>query len=127
VLEHDLFETANFQQAADLAPIVESTDMDGLRALALSLGKQINPGLLSQADTYTWRSPNVMLSTAQDWRPGMRGEQNHTWQATIDKDALVFTQHPRTGVNTVEDANSNSSYWTGDGGIPRSAQHENVN
>jgi hypothetical protein len=127
VKAYDLFETANFQQAKDLEPVLETTDDAGLQQLALSLGVQVNPGLLSQVDTYTWRSPNVMLSTAQDWRPGQRGEQDHIWQATFDPDTLVFTQHPRVPVSSEDDASDNTSHWTGDGGIPRSAQVENVN
>jgi hypothetical protein len=127
VKEYDLFKTANFQQAKDLAPVLEDTDDAGLQALALSLATQVNPGLLSQVDTYTWRSPSVMLSTAQDWRPGQRGEQDHIWQATFDPDTLVFTQHPRVPVSSADDASDNTSHWTGDGGIPRSAQVENVN
>lgn len=126
VKDYDLFETSNFQQAKDLAPVLESTDDAGLQQLALSLGVQVNPGLLSQVDTYTWRSPSVMLSTAQDWRPGQRGEQDHIWQATFDPDTLVFTQHPRGPVSKADDASDNTSHWTGDGGIPRSAQVENV-
>ena len=127
VKDYDLFETSNFQQAKDLEPVLESTDDAGLQQLALSLGVQVNPGLLSQVDTYTWRSPHVMLSTAQDWRPGQRGEQDHIWQATFDPDTLVFTQHPRVPVSSADDASDNTSHWTGDGGIPRSAQVENVN
>ena len=127
VKAYDLFETANFQKAADLAPVVEDADVDTLRALASSLATEINPGLLSQVDTYTWRSPEVMLSTAQDWRPGQRGEQDHIWQATVDPDALVFTQHPRDGVPSAEDPNANEGYWTGDAAMPRSAQVQNVN
>ncbi len=127
VRDYDLFETSNFQQAKDLEPIVATSDDASLQQLALSLGRQINPGLLSQVDTYTRRTANVMLSTAQDWRPGQRGEQDHIWQATLDKDALVFTQHPKTDVSSSEDASDNNSYWTGDGAIPRAAQHENVN
>ena len=127
VKDYDLFETANFQQAKDLEPIIADADDATLQQLALSLGVQVNPGLLSQVDTYTWRSPNVMLSTAQDWRPGQRGEQDHIWQATFDPDTLVFTQHPRVPVSSAEDASDNTSHWTGDGGIPRSAQVENVN
>ena len=127
VKAYDLFETANFQQAKDLAPVLESSDDAALQNLAHSLGVQVNPGLLSQVDTYTWRSPAVMLSTAQDWRPGQRGEQDHIWQATIDPDTLVFTQHPRVPVSSADDASDNTSHWTGDGGIPRSAQVENVN
>ena len=39
----------------------------------------------------------------------------------------MFTQHPRRSPSRrAEDASDNTSYWTGDGGIPRSAQHENV-
>jgi len=126
VKEYDLFETANFQQAKALEPVLATTDDAGLQALAKSLAVQVNPGLLSQVDTYTWRSPEVMLSTAQDWRPGQRGEQDHISQATVDAHALVFTQHPKVDVSTSEEASDNNSYWTGDGGIPRAAQQENV-
>ena len=126
VREYDLFETSNFQQASALAPIVADADDDTLRGLAAGLATQVNPGLLSQVDTYTTRSPEVMLSTAQDWRPGQRGEQNHVWQATLDPDALVFTTHPREGVPSAEDPNDREGYWTGDGAIPRSAQHGEV-
>lgn len=127
VKDYDLFETSNFQQAKSLEPVIADADQATLQQLALSLGVQVNPGLLSQVDTYTWRTPNVMLSTAQDWRPGQRGEQDHIWQATIDPDTLVFTQHPRVPVSSADDASDNTSHWTGDGGIPRSAQVENVN
>lgn len=127
VKDYDLFETSNFQQAKDLEPVIADADDATLQQLALSLGTQVNPGLLSQVDTYTWRTPGVMLSTAQDWRPGQRGEQDHIWQATIDPDTLVFTQHPRVPVSSADDASDNTSHWTGDGGIPRSAQVENVN
>ncbi len=127
VKRYDLFKTTNFKQAASLAPVVAASDDAGLRTLAHSLAPQVNPGLLSQVDTYTWRSPAVMLSTAQDWRPGQRGEQDHIWQATIDPDTLVFTQHPRDGVPTAADPNAREGYWTGDGAMPRSAQHDNVN
>lgn len=127
VQTYDLFETDNFRQAGALESVVEGLSDDDLRALAASLAVPVNPGLLSQVDTYTRRSANVMLSTAQDWRPGQRGEQNHTWQATLDPDALVFTQHPRDPVPSADDPNANEGYWTGDAAIPRSVQYENVN
>jgi len=126
VKQYDLFKTTNFKQASGLASVVETADDATIRGLASSLATQVNPGLLSQVDTYTWRSPAVMLSTAQDWRPGQRGEQDHIWQATLDPDALVFTNHPRDDVPSKDDPNANEGYWTGDGAIPRSAQHQNV-
>ncbi|MBA3282409.1 MAG: hypothetical protein H0U29_09290, partial [Acidimicrobiia bacterium] len=97
-MTYDLFKTANFKKAAALEAVVESADDPTLRDLAFALATQVNAGLLSQVDTYTWRSSGVMLSTAQDWRPGERGDQNHAWQATLDPDALVFTTHPRDDV-----------------------------
>ena len=127
VKQHDLFKTTNFKQAAALAPIIAKADTATIRTLARSLAKQVNPGLLSQVDTYTWRSPGVMLSTAQDWRPGQRGEQDHIWQATLDPDALVFTQHPRDPVPSASDPNAHEGYWTGDGAMPRAGQWKNVN
>jgi hypothetical protein len=71
-----------------------------------------------------------MLSTAQSYRPGNRSDQRHTWQATFDERAIVFTSHP--GVlppvsnNWGDDNEPGPSYWTGEATLPRSAQHENV-
>ena len=82
----------------------------------------INVGVLSEVDTMTWRSPDAMLSTAQDYRPGCYGEQYHAWQATLDEDAVVFTtlpgNEPRPGTSWVDA----DKYWTGTGAMPRSAQ-----
>ena len=67
------------------------------------------PGCSSEVNTYTWRSPEVMLSTAQDWRKGQRSEQAQTSQATLDPDALVFTNHPAKDAPLTEaDARSDS-------------------
>jgi hypothetical protein len=125
--KYNLWESSNFQQAKELQPIIESSTIPQLQQLGWQLAKPLNPGLLSEVNTYTWRSPEVMLSTAQDWRPGQRGEQDHIWQATIDANAQVFAQHPSKPVPDGDDWHTNSGYWTGDGAMPRSAQFENVN
>jgi hypothetical protein len=106
---------------------VASTPLPELIQLAYSLGLMANPGLLSEVDTYTWRAEEAMLSTAQDHRKGQRGEQDHIWQATLDANAQVFTTHPREPVPMTTNWFTNSGYWTGDGAMPRSAQHERVN
>ncbi len=124
--QYDLWQTTNFQQAIDLKPIVDASTADQLQQLSASLGRQINAGLLSEVHTTTWRSPEVMLSTAQDWRPGEYSEQDHVAQATIDADALVFTQSPREPVPQTTDWHTNSGYWTGNGANPKSMQHDNV-
>jgi hypothetical protein len=125
----NLLETDLFQDLGVLKPIIESTPLPQLQELAASLAPAVNAGLLSEVNTYTWRSPEVMLSTAQDWRKGQRSEQVQTNQVTFDPDALVFTNHPgKDAPVTEQEARSNSSYyWTGQATSPRSVQHERVN
>jgi hypothetical protein len=107
------------------------------QGLAGALWPMINESLLKEVNTYTWRSRDVMLSTAQDYRKGVRGSQTHTWQATLDERAIVFTQHPGTlpvppGQPVPPDWNWQAQdepgpgYWTGEASQPRAAQHENV-
>lgn len=41
-----------------------------------------------------YRTRDYMLSTAQDFRKGEHGFQQHIWQATLAPRAIVFTNHP---------------------------------
>lgn len=97
----------------------------------------LNESVLKEVNTYTYRNQHVMLSTAQDYRKGLRGSQTHTWQATLDDRALVFTQHPAylplspgspvpATWNWQQSDEPGPGYWTGEGAQPRAAQHENV-
>ncbi|MFN8105140.1 MAG: hypothetical protein U0U69_11825 [Acidimicrobiia bacterium] len=118
-----LWQSSNFRQAGALEPIVKIATPQALRLIARFLAVALNPGLLSEVDTSTWRSSDVMLSAAQDWRPGQRSEQAHVWQATLDTEALVFTNHPRTGVPSLADPEKREGYWTGEAALPRVAHH----
>jgi len=97
------------------------------KQLAQSLGHMVAFELLAEVNTYTWRSPDVMLSTAQDYRPGDFGAQYHAWQATVDPNAFVFVTGPTSDVNESPELGwpDGDGYWTG-GVQPRSAQHERV-
>jgi hypothetical protein len=85
--------------------------------------------LLNEVNTYTWRSRDIMLSSAVDYRKGLRGAQVHSWQATLDARAIVFTNHPviplPESVDWLADP-EDGGYWNGEATMPRSAQHENV-
>ncbi|MCC7076145.1 MAG: hypothetical protein IT198_03380 [Acidimicrobiia bacterium] len=124
VEENDLWKSSNFAPVAILEPVVERASPSFVRRLARALAPIANAGLSSEVDTSTWRNSDVMLSAAVDWRPGQRSEQVHTWQATLDADALVFTNHPREGVPAAGDPNAREGYWTGEASIPRVAHHE---
>jgi hypothetical protein len=73
-----------------------------------------------QVNLYTYRTPDYMLSCAQDYRPGYGGDQQHIWQASLGPNAVCFTTHPpkREGASP--------NYWTGSGTLPRAAQVKNV-
>jgi hypothetical protein len=119
--QYNLWETEAFSAFSDLKDIV-GTNYELGRTLAHALRKIINVGLLDEVNTYTYRTGNVMLSSAQDYRAGEGGDQYHAWQATLAARASVFTTHPgnepRAGNSWVD----GDRYWTGTGTMPRTAQ-----
>lgn len=107
------------------------------RPLLRQLWPAVNLALLKEVNTYTYRTKDYMLSTAQDYRKGVRGAQTHIAQATLDEHAIVFTQHPgylpvAAGEPVPPDWNwqredePGPGYWSGSASEPRSAQYENV-
>ena len=125
--KYDLWRSALFSDFAPFEPIVKAAPPETVRTLARSLAPQLNIGLLSEANTYTWRSSAAMLSTAQDFRKGQASQQHHVWQATLSPEAQVFTTHPRTPTEPGVDWHSNTDDWTGNASLPRSVQTRNVN
>lgn len=75
---------------------------------------------LADAHTYTFRTPDYILSSALDRRPGRIAAQSLAWQAALDTDAVVFVTHPTTALGGSPGA------WHGTAANPRVAQHRNV-
>ena len=73
-----------------------------------------------QVNLYTYRTPDYMLSCAQDYRAGYGGDQQHIWQASLGPGAVCFTTHPPKREGT------SPNYWEGSGCLPRAAQIKNV-
>lgn len=119
---HGLWESQFFSPFKPLRDAVGG-DPEVARTFAQSLAPVLNFGLLTEVSTCTYRSGHVMLSTAQDYRPGMFGEQYHAWQATLDEHAIVFTTHPKNEPQEGTEWPDGDGYWTGTGSMPRSAQH----
>ncbi len=124
--EYGLWETELFKDFTGLRDLTGGDPEVG-KSLALEFARMIAFELLTEVNTYTWRSPEVMLSTAQDYRPGDFGMQYHAWQATLDPDAFVFATGPTNDVNESPNLEwpDSDGYWTG-GVQPRSAQVERV-
>lgn len=87
-------------------------------------GDAVNTAL-SEANLITFRTPDYQLSSAQDFRPGKPGYQQHPWQAALDPDAVVYTTHPGTD-NESGEHTSRPNFWAGSRWLPRVGQHRNV-
>jgi hypothetical protein len=74
------------------------------------------------ANLVSYRTPDYMLSSVQDYRPGQPGVAEHVWQATLGPDAIVYTNHPG-GMG--EQAGLEPGFWLGNAALPRVAQWKN--
>ncbi len=71
----------------------------------------------------TFKTPDTMLCSAQDWRPGQKGGREHIWQATLGPMATVFTSHPSCAY---EGNGRSPNYWLGNAVLPRVAQWKDM-
>jgi hypothetical protein len=83
--------------------------------------QKLDPHAMTEVNIETYRTPDYVLSCAQQFRPGSPGYQQHPWQATLSIDATVFTNHPGS-MNEF----SRPNYWAGNGILPNAAQYKNV-
>jgi hypothetical protein len=101
--------------------LIERARRLGLMSLVARLfERDVNRNTRECVNTYTYRTPDYMLSSAQDYRKGYGGDQQHVWQATLGPGAVCFTTHPGPRDNP------SPNYWTGSGSLPRVAQVQNV-
>ncbi len=71
----------------------------------------------------TYKTPDYMLSSAQDYHPGQKGGTQHIAQATFGPDAVVFTNHP---TRMSEHPGNLPGFWLGNGSLPRAAQWKDM-
>ena len=76
-----------------------------------------------QVNKVTYKTPDYMLCSAQDYYAGRKGNQEHIWQATLSPEAVVFVNHP--GIMSEKDVQS-PNFWRGNRILPRVAQWQNV-
>jgi hypothetical protein len=76
-----------------------------------------------EVNKVTYKTPDYMLCSAQDYHPGEPGYQQHIWQATMSPDAVVFVTHP----SCISEENSHRpGFWHGNVTLPRVAQWKDV-
>lgn len=109
----------DFRDLRSLGKFLQAVNM--LEEASRSLGPDSNGVLLSEVNKITYRTPDYMLSNAQDWRKGEKGYQQHIWQATLGPYAVVFVTNP----DSMKDRDR-PGYWISNGRLPRTAQYNNT-
>lgn len=120
--EYNWWENKFFLEFKPAKKLIQVGSHFGLTNLvAWLLRKDMSRNNLVENNIYTFRTPDYMLSTSQDYRKSFGGDQHHIWQATLDGEAICFTTHPGGYGMQAPDA-----YWHGNGFLPRALQHRNV-
>jgi hypothetical protein len=83
----------------------------------------VDPVAGLEANTVTYKTPDYMLSSLQDYRRGQPGAGEHIWQATMGSEAVVFVNHP---ANMSENEALQPGFWRGNQVLPRVAQWKDV-
>ena len=76
-----------------------------------------------EVNKVTFKTPDYMLCSAQDFRPGEYGYQQHIWQATFSPEAVVFVTHPPC---LSEDGSHRPNFWHGNVVLPRAVQWKDL-
>ena len=71
----------------------------------------------------TYKTPEGMLCSAQDWHPGEPGCREHIWQATLSPMVTVFSNHPACAS---EGEGRCPDHWSGNASLPRVAQWKDM-
>jgi len=88
------------------------------------LNPQTNGAALQNADTYTYKTKDYSMYTAQAYHPGTYGAQQHIFGMNINNHFSIYHTHPALDKDVDF---SSPSYWVGYGHFPHSVQDKNVN
>lgn len=76
---------------------------------------------MTEADIFTRKTPDYILSNVQSFRPGQMGYQQHPWTASLGGRCVIFTTNPAT-----REYQGRPNRWAGNLVLPRSVQYKNV-
>ncbi len=76
---------------------------------------------MTQVDILTRRTPDYLISCAQDFRAGRMGYQQHPWTASLGGKAVIFTTNPASN-----EYFNRPNRWAGNLTLPRAVQYHNV-
>jgi hypothetical protein len=103
----------------ELPPILAAIAADRMDGMWSRERHATGEGAESAVHKVTYKTPQGMLCSAQDWRAGGVGNREHIWQATLSPLATVFSTHPACAA---EDNGRRPDHWSGNAVLPRIAQ-----
>lgn len=95
--------------------------------LSRALDLPTNGTVLSRANTYAWRTPDLVMSTTQAFRPGGFGNQHRVFVTTFGPGLTLFHSHPAVRPGEPPPNGNSPGYWTGSGRLPLSCQEGPIN
>jgi hypothetical protein len=110
-------------EAAAAAGTRGSQELEDLREPEDPRELHLSQGKRGFVNVTTYRSKHYLLSTAEDFKPGRPGYQEHILQATLGPEALIWVNHP--GERSTAGL-GRPSYWAGNGTLPRVRQYRNT-
>ena len=72
------------------------------------------------SDLVVYKTPDVMLSSVQDYRSGLPGLQEHVWGAVLGPETQVYVTH---APNSATHSSARPNAWAGHRVLPRARQH----
>ncbi|MCG6188608.1 hypothetical protein [Maribellus maritimus] len=88
------------------------------------LNPQPNGVAIQKGTTYTYKTKDYSMYTAQSYHPGTYGDQQHIFGMNIKNHFSIFHTHPAIEKDV---ENQSPNYWVGYGHIPHAMQDKNVN
>src|SRR5262249_28782054 len=68
------------------------------------------------SDIVVYKTPHLMLSTVEDYRPGLPGLQEHIWGATLGPETQIYVTH---APNSTTSSSARPNAWAGNRILPR--------
>ena len=79
---------------------------------------------IQKGNTYTFKTRDFSMYTAQSHHPGTYGDQQHVFGLNISNHFSIFHNHPALEKDI---KHQSPNYWVGYGHFPHSVQEQNVN
>ena len=125
IRKYDMFsnEFLNDIKVLDMA-VIRLLHLEPL--ISIIINPQTNGVAIQRGNTYTYKTADYSMYTAQGYQPGDYGDQQHVQGANINERFSVFHVHPAMRDGEGGAMGNSPMYWVGYGHLPHAVQDKNV-